>query len=61
MGKAELLPVDFRDPGGEIEGVDRLFRRVVDKVRDVQNSLFVLEGSFPAVKRKAPDSEAFAE
>jgi len=61
LGKAELLAIDFGDPGGEIEGVDGLLRRVVEKVRDVQNSLFVLEGSFLAVKGEVPDSEAAPE
>ena len=61
LGKAELLAIDFRDPGGEIEGVNRLFRRVVEKVRDVQDSLFVFEDGFAAVECEMPDSEAFAE
>jgi hypothetical protein len=41
--------------------VDGLLRRMVEKVRDVQNSLFVLEVSFHAVKGKAPNSEAAPE
>ena len=61
FGEAELVAVNLRDFGHEVEGVDRFFRRVVKEPDNVEEAALVFDVSFLAVENEVPYTAVFAE
>lgn len=59
--EAELIAVQLRDFGDEVQGVNGVLRGIGEQMGDVEDTALVPEFGFLAIENELPNSEAFAD